>query len=70
MTAERDGESGQDLTARGVRADQVRGLAVDQAQQLADLAARELPRFASEITVSNNIAAVGGNASLLSLEND
>ncbi len=29
-----------------------------------------LPRFGSEFTVSNNIAAVGGNASLLSLEND
>jgi RHH-type proline utilization regulon transcriptional repressor/proline dehydrogenase/delta 1-pyrroline-5-carboxylate dehydrogenase len=29
-----------------------------------------LPRFATEYSVSNNIAAVGGNASLLSLEND
>jgi len=29
-----------------------------------------LPRFASEFTVSNNIAAVGGNASLLSLGAD
>jgi RHH-type proline utilization regulon transcriptional repressor/proline dehydrogenase/delta 1-pyrroline-5-carboxylate dehydrogenase len=29
-----------------------------------------LPRFGTEYTVSNNIAAVGGNASLLSLEND
>ena len=29
-----------------------------------------LPRFASEFTVSNNIAAVGGNASLLSLGSD
>ncbi|MBT8079823.1 MAG: bifunctional proline dehydrogenase/L-glutamate gamma-semialdehyde dehydrogenase PutA [Gammaproteobacteria bacterium] len=29
-----------------------------------------LPRFASEYTVSNNISAVGGNASLLSLETD
>jgi RHH-type proline utilization regulon transcriptional repressor/proline dehydrogenase/delta 1-pyrroline-5-carboxylate dehydrogenase len=27
-----------------------------------------LPRFGTEFTVSNNIAAVGGNASLLSLE--
>ena len=27
-----------------------------------------LPRFGSEYTVSNNIAAVGGNASLLSME--
>jgi RHH-type proline utilization regulon transcriptional repressor/proline dehydrogenase/delta 1-pyrroline-5-carboxylate dehydrogenase len=26
-----------------------------------------LPRFGTEYTVSNNIAAVGGNASLLSL---
>jgi RHH-type proline utilization regulon transcriptional repressor/proline dehydrogenase/delta 1-pyrroline-5-carboxylate dehydrogenase len=29
-----------------------------------------LPRFAAEITVSNNISAVGGNASLLSLGTD
>jgi RHH-type proline utilization regulon transcriptional repressor/proline dehydrogenase/delta 1-pyrroline-5-carboxylate dehydrogenase len=29
-----------------------------------------LPRFGAEYTVSNNIAAVGGNASLLSLESD
>ena len=29
-----------------------------------------LPRFGTEVTVSNNIAAVGGNASLLSLESD
>ncbi|MDJ0941012.1 MAG: bifunctional proline dehydrogenase/L-glutamate gamma-semialdehyde dehydrogenase PutA [Woeseiaceae bacterium] len=29
-----------------------------------------LPRFATEYTVSNNIAAVGGNASLLSLDSD
>ena len=29
-----------------------------------------LPRFASEFTVSNNISAVGGNASLLSLGTD
>ena len=29
-----------------------------------------LPRFATEFTVSNNISAVGGNASLLSLESD
>ena len=29
-----------------------------------------LPRFGTEMTVSNNIAAVGGNASLLSLESD
>jgi RHH-type proline utilization regulon transcriptional repressor/proline dehydrogenase/delta 1-pyrroline-5-carboxylate dehydrogenase len=29
-----------------------------------------LPRFASEYTVSNNISAVGGNASLLSLGNE
>ncbi len=29
-----------------------------------------LPRFATEYTVSNNIAAVGGNASLLSMESD
>jgi RHH-type proline utilization regulon transcriptional repressor/proline dehydrogenase/delta 1-pyrroline-5-carboxylate dehydrogenase len=29
-----------------------------------------LPRFGSEFTISNNIAAVGGNASLLSLGND
>ena len=29
-----------------------------------------LPRFGTEYSVSNNIAAVGGNASLLSLEND
>ena len=29
-----------------------------------------LPRFGTEMTVSNNIAAVGGNASLLSLEAD
>ena len=29
-----------------------------------------LPRFGTEYTVSNNIAAVGGNASLLSLEDD
>jgi RHH-type proline utilization regulon transcriptional repressor/proline dehydrogenase/delta 1-pyrroline-5-carboxylate dehydrogenase len=29
-----------------------------------------LPRFGTEYTVSNNIAAVGGNASLLSLESD
>jgi RHH-type proline utilization regulon transcriptional repressor/proline dehydrogenase/delta 1-pyrroline-5-carboxylate dehydrogenase len=29
-----------------------------------------LPRFATEITVSNNIAAVGGNATLLSLGTD
>ena len=29
-----------------------------------------LPRFASEFTVSNNISAVGGNASLLSLDSD
>lgn len=29
-----------------------------------------VPRFGTEYTVSNNIAAVGGNASLLSLEND
>ncbi|NCF59248.1 MAG: bifunctional proline dehydrogenase/L-glutamate gamma-semialdehyde dehydrogenase PutA [Gammaproteobacteria bacterium] len=29
-----------------------------------------LPRFGTEYTISNNIAAVGGNASLLSLEND
>jgi len=29
-----------------------------------------LPRFGSEYTVSNNISAVGGNASLLSLESD
>ncbi|MDH3748352.1 MAG: bifunctional proline dehydrogenase/L-glutamate gamma-semialdehyde dehydrogenase PutA [Gammaproteobacteria bacterium] len=29
-----------------------------------------LPRFANEYTVSNNIAAVGGNASLLSLSSD
>ena len=29
-----------------------------------------LPRFGTEVTVSNNIAAVGGNASLLSLEAD
>lgn len=29
-----------------------------------------LPRFGTEITVSNNISAVGGNASLLSLESD
>jgi RHH-type proline utilization regulon transcriptional repressor/proline dehydrogenase/delta 1-pyrroline-5-carboxylate dehydrogenase len=27
-----------------------------------------LPRFCTEVTVSNNIAAVGGNASLLSLD--
>jgi RHH-type proline utilization regulon transcriptional repressor/proline dehydrogenase/delta 1-pyrroline-5-carboxylate dehydrogenase len=29
-----------------------------------------LPRFGTEFTVSNNIAAVGGNASLLSLESE
>ena len=29
-----------------------------------------LTRFGTEFSVSNNIAAVGGNASLLSLEND
>lgn len=29
-----------------------------------------LPRFATEVTVSNNVAAVGGNASLLSLASD
>ena len=29
-----------------------------------------LPRFAAEFTVSNNISAVGGNASLLSLASD
>ena len=29
-----------------------------------------LPRFGTEITVSNNISAVGGNASLLSLDDD
>ena len=29
-----------------------------------------LPRFGSEYTVSNNISAVGGNASLLSLEDE
>ena len=29
-----------------------------------------LPRFGSEYTVSNNISAVGGNASLLSLDDD
>jgi RHH-type proline utilization regulon transcriptional repressor/proline dehydrogenase/delta 1-pyrroline-5-carboxylate dehydrogenase len=29
-----------------------------------------LPRFGSEFTVSNNISAVGGNASLLSLDSD
>ena len=29
-----------------------------------------LPRFGTEFTVSNNISAVGGNASLLSLESD
>jgi RHH-type proline utilization regulon transcriptional repressor/proline dehydrogenase/delta 1-pyrroline-5-carboxylate dehydrogenase len=29
-----------------------------------------VPRFGTEFTVSNNIAAVGGNASLLSLESD
>jgi RHH-type proline utilization regulon transcriptional repressor/proline dehydrogenase/delta 1-pyrroline-5-carboxylate dehydrogenase len=29
-----------------------------------------LPRFGTEMTVSNNIAAVGGNASLLSLESE
>jgi RHH-type proline utilization regulon transcriptional repressor/proline dehydrogenase/delta 1-pyrroline-5-carboxylate dehydrogenase len=29
-----------------------------------------LPRFGTEITISNNISAVGGNASLLSLESD
>ncbi len=29
-----------------------------------------LPRFGNEVTLSNNIAAVGGNASLLSLEAD
>ncbi len=29
-----------------------------------------LPRFGSEFTVSNNISAVGGNASLLSLDDD
>jgi len=29
-----------------------------------------LPRFGTEVTVSNNISAVGGNASLLSLESD
>jgi RHH-type proline utilization regulon transcriptional repressor/proline dehydrogenase/delta 1-pyrroline-5-carboxylate dehydrogenase len=29
-----------------------------------------LPRFGTEYSVSNNIAAVGGNASLLSLQND
>jgi RHH-type proline utilization regulon transcriptional repressor/proline dehydrogenase/delta 1-pyrroline-5-carboxylate dehydrogenase len=29
-----------------------------------------LPRFGTEITVSNNIAAVGGNASLLSLDSE
>jgi RHH-type proline utilization regulon transcriptional repressor/proline dehydrogenase/delta 1-pyrroline-5-carboxylate dehydrogenase len=29
-----------------------------------------LPRFASEYTISNNISAVGGNASLLSLGGD
>jgi len=29
-----------------------------------------LPRFGTEYAVSNNISAVGGNASLLSLEDD
>ena len=29
-----------------------------------------LPRFGTEFTVSNNIAAVGGNATLLSMESD
>jgi RHH-type proline utilization regulon transcriptional repressor/proline dehydrogenase/delta 1-pyrroline-5-carboxylate dehydrogenase len=29
-----------------------------------------LPRFGTEVTVSNNISAVGGNATLLSLESD
>ena len=29
-----------------------------------------LPRFGTEYSVSNNIAAVGGNATLLSLETD
>jgi RHH-type proline utilization regulon transcriptional repressor/proline dehydrogenase/delta 1-pyrroline-5-carboxylate dehydrogenase len=29
-----------------------------------------LPRFGTEITVSNNISAVGGNASLLALDSD
>jgi RHH-type proline utilization regulon transcriptional repressor/proline dehydrogenase/delta 1-pyrroline-5-carboxylate dehydrogenase len=29
-----------------------------------------LPRFGSEIAVSNNLSAVGGNATLLSLEDD
>ncbi len=29
-----------------------------------------LPRFGTEVTVSNNISAVGGNASLLSLDSD
>ncbi len=29
-----------------------------------------LPRFGTEFTVSNNISAVGGNASLLSLDDD
>ena len=29
-----------------------------------------VPRFGTEMTVSNNIAAVGGNASLLSLESE
>ena len=29
-----------------------------------------LPRFGSEYTISNNISAVGGNASLLSLGTD
>ena len=29
-----------------------------------------LPRFGTEFTVSNNISAVGGNASLLSLDSD
>jgi RHH-type proline utilization regulon transcriptional repressor/proline dehydrogenase/delta 1-pyrroline-5-carboxylate dehydrogenase len=29
-----------------------------------------LPRFGNEIAVSNNLSAVGGNATLLSLEDD
>jgi len=29
-----------------------------------------LPRFGTEVTVSNNLSAVGGNASLLSLDSD
>ena len=35
-----------------------------------ELSLHYLPRFGSEYAVSNNISAVGGNASLLSLSED